>query len=128
MKTKKYRKGAYTHQHSTDSTMNKCTVHGRTSQHRESRKWYRYMRYNVENVITGSVMVIDLSIMAEPMEIPEGGGGDGVKDDGGKGEKTNIKNSLYKSGYMRGPMCNMYVSIYIREVKYVCNWHSRYGE
>jgi hypothetical protein len=73
-------------------------------------------------------MVIDLIIMAEPMEIPEGGGGDGVKDDGGKGENININNSLYKSGYMRGPIYNMYERIHICDVKYVCNRHSRYGE
>jgi hypothetical protein len=85
------------------------------------------MRYSAKKVIKKNVMVIDPKIMAEPMEIPEGGGGDGVKDDGGKGENDK-KYSLSKKEYMRGPITNVIECIYKYDVKYVCNWYSRYGE
>lgn len=142
MQTQTNMKGACTHRQSTGRTRNECTVHGRTSQHSvregakrqhvcivmcESKTWCIYMRYSAKKEIKKNVMVIDPNIMAEPMDIPEGGGGDGVKDDGGKGENDK-KYSLSKTEYMWGPIPNVIECIYKYDVKYVCNWYSRYGE
>jgi hypothetical protein len=50
------------------------------------------MRYNKKCAIKGAikknVIVIERYKMSEPMEIPEGGGGNCVKGDGEKGEKS----------------------------------------
>jgi hypothetical protein len=55
-------------------------------------------RYNISGEIKKSVIIIERCKMSEPMDIPEGGGGSGVKGDGEKGEKVNFSSNLPNCG------------------------------
>jgi hypothetical protein len=102
--------GSHIHMKSTDSTRDKCTVHSRT---RRDSVWegplkrekslcvvHRIIYIRKRHIIQGgkmkNVMIIDRYKMStEPMDIPDGGGGNGGKGDGVKGKKS-VKR-LYES-------------------------------
>jgi hypothetical protein len=102
--------GPHTNMKSTDRTRDKCTVHSIT---RRDSVWggplkrekslcvvYRVIyirkRYKIQGGKRKNVMIIDRYKMStEPMDIPDGGGGNGGKGDGVKGKKS-VK-CLYES-------------------------------
>jgi len=102
--------GSHTNMKSTDRTRDKCTVHSIT---RRDSVWggplkrekslcvvYRVIyirkRYKIQGGKRKNVMIIDRYKMStEPMDIPDGGGGNGGKGDGVKG-KRYVKR-LYES-------------------------------
>jgi hypothetical protein len=142
----------------TDSTLGKCTAQGIATRNsvREGA-WPMCIRIYVgKNVIRKylaknrvrknkclkNVVLIEISKMSnEPMEVPEAGGGDGVKGDGGKGnmyillklymcvyayECTNNKYHGEPSMVGQGSIAKWYKIG--NSTQRVCNWYRRHGE
>jgi hypothetical protein len=144
----------------TDSTLGKCTAPGtikrssvRVGARPESkyicvdiyiiRKYRAKNRVNMYKCKVGkNVMLIERSKMSnEPMEVPEAGGGDGVKGDGGKGN-IYIQSKSYMRVYADGCVnrryyvepCMIWNGPLVKRYKIgkstqrVCNWYRRHGE
>ena len=142
----------------TDSTLGKCTAQGIVTRNsvREGawpiciricvgknviRKYLAKNRVR-KNKCLKNVVLIEISKMSnEPMEVPEAGGGDGVKGDGGKGnmyimpklymcvyayECTNNKYHGEPSMVGQGPIVKWYKIG--NSTQRVCNWYRRHGE
>ncbi len=144
----------------TDSTLGKCTAIGIATRNSvregtrpvciricvEKKVICRYRAKNsvMTNKYIRSVVLIERSKMSnEPMEVPEAGGGDGVKGDGGKGNiYIYILCKIYRCVYTeecanrtyraephriwKGPKAKWYKIGNITQR--VCNWYRRHGE
>jgi len=142
----------------TDSTLGKCTAQGIVTRNsvREGAwpiciricvgknviRKYRAKNRVRKNKWLQNVVLIEISKMSnEPMEVPEAGGGDGVKGDGGKGnmyiqckiymyvcayECTNNKYHREPSIVSQGPIEKWNKKG--NSTQRVCNWYRRHGE
>ena len=97
-----------------------------------------------KNKCLKNVVLIEISKMSnEPMEVPEAGGGDGVKGDGGKGniyiyilviiymcvyaeESANVTYRVKPQRIWNGPKAKRYKIG--NGTQRVCNWYRRHGE
>ncbi len=144
----------------TDSTLGKCTALGIDTRNsvrvgarpvcicicadkKVIRKYRAKNRVRKKKCIAQkNVMLIERSKMSnEPMDVPEAGGGDGVKGDGGKGN-IYILIKLYMCVYVdecvirtyhaepsmiwKGPLSKWYKIG--KSTQRVCNWYRRHGE
>jgi hypothetical protein len=142
----------------TDSTLGKCTALGiatRNSVREGARpvciricvdkkviRKYRAKNRVRKNKCIKNVMLIERSKMSnEPMDVPEAGGGDGVKGDDGKGniyiliklymcvyadECVNRTYHVEPSRIWKGPIAKWYKIG--NSIQRVCNWYRRHGE
>jgi hypothetical protein len=144
----------------TDSTLGKCTATGivtRNSVRGGTRlvcisirvekkviRKYRAEKRVMWNKYIKNAVLIEISKMNnEPMEVPEAGGGDGVKGDGGKGniyiyilviiymcvyaeESANVTYRVKPQRIWNGPKAKRYKIG--NGTQRVCNWYRRHGE
>lgn len=144
----------------TDSTLGKCTATGivtRNSVRGGTRlvcisirvekkviRKYRAEKRVMWNKYIKNAVLIEISKMNnEPMEVPEAGGGDGVKGDGGKGniyiyilviiymcvyaeESANVSYRVKPQRIWNGPKAKRYKIG--NSTQRVCNWYRRHGE